>query len=185
MRPQVKRHIGGYAFPALTIIVTGVYLWDVRDISDPDLNLLLVNPLAWGTILVSLYLAATHYISRRRERRAHPATVYHNGSEVQPSSEDEASTPPEPITSEGETSTPPDPTHRKFVWVKPAAWIGLFVLYILIVESVGFLFVTPFFLAAMMLILDVRSVVKILAVSLLTTAFFYIVFDLLLNVGLP
>lgn len=178
MRPQVKRHIGGYAFPALTIIATGAYLWDVRDISNPELNLLLVTPLAWGTILVALYLAATNYISWRRERRAHPATVYHNGSEVQPSSEDEAATPPEPITSEGETSTPPN-------WVKPAAWIGLFVLYILIVESVGFLFVTPFFLAAMMLILDVRSIVKILAVSLLTTAFFYIAFDLLLNVGLP
>lgn len=165
---------GELIFPAIAIIASFIYLWEVRDISNPDMNLILVTPLAWAVILISAYTAITSYVSSRRVKELETASPLSQESE--PSRPElESDTQEESLKSQLSSRG----TRRSL------AWIGCFIIYILLLDTIGFLFATPIFIAGIMLILNVRSIIQLVAVPIVTAAAFHVLFVELLGVRLP
>lgn len=75
---------------------------------------------------------------------------------------------------------------KEFEEWKPVLRITLVcILYIALIEYIGYLIATPLLIAGIMLMIKVRSVKSLVLTSVFTTAILYIVFGVVLKVSLP
>lgn len=77
------------------------------------------------------------------------------------------------------TSGPVKPNMKSF-WI-----LSILVVYILLVNVIGYLVLTPFALTAMLYVLGVGNLLVGFSVSLVTTFVFYYLFGVLMNIILP
>ena len=169
--PEPRRRYGELIVPLMILALTAAYLWDVRGIARPELNLLLVRPLALLVIALALFIIVKAVVPRRM-RQGNRRDIAGDGEGAVTSRESASVLSEEPL--------PGSPFDRLAV-----VWLVLFVTYLVALSFIDFRFVTPAYLTALMLFLGVRSWIVVAVTVVGVTSGIFLIFDLLLGVGLP
>jgi hypothetical protein len=152
---SIKDNMGEAIFPLIVIICTSLYVYDVYDIRQPSLNLLLVRPTIVIIFLLAIILIWTQVFKLKVK-----------------------------VKKETEENSKKEEKNVQITW-RPFIYTLVFLIYLVFLPLFGFLITTVLFVLSILFLMSERNWKKLLIISIIVSGVVYLVFTILLGVPLP